>query len=211
MSRLIARSSVALLAAIGLAACGAPPPSAAISPTASAAPTTTPAPTVVPTALPTPTVAPSATPAPTPTPAPLPPAGFAYRNFSGGSTSAGSAVTDVRVGSHDGYDRFVIEFAGTIPGYSITRQSTSFEASPSSQPFTLEGDTGVLIRVQPVADWTSYRSPTAFQPKFPYLRQARMAENFEAVQQWALGVDGKASLRVYELSSPSRLVVDVSG
>ncbi len=39
----------------------------------------------------------------------------------------------------------------------------------------------------------------------------RLAENFEGVQQWALGVQGNASLRVYELSEPSRLVVDVSG
>jgi hypothetical protein len=77
-------------------------------------------------------------------------------------------------------------------------------ASPSGQPFTLEGDTGVLIRLQPVADWTSYRSPTYFHPQFAYLREARMVENFEAVQQWGLGFRGSGCLHVYELSSPFR-------
>jgi hypothetical protein len=123
----------------------------------------------------------------------------------------GSAVTDVRVGSHDGYDRFVIEFAGAIPQYSVKRQGTAFTASPSGQGFTLEGSTGLLVRLQPVVDWTSYRSPTYFHPGFPSLREVRMVENFEAVQQWGLGVQGSGCLRVYELGAPSRLVIDVSG
>jgi hypothetical protein len=130
---------------------------------------------------------------------------------SGGSAAAGSAVVTVRAGTHPGYDRFVVEFSGTIPSYSVARQSSAaFTLSPSGQQAGLDGDHGLLITLKPTSDWTAYSGPTALRPAYPYLRQARMVQNFEAVQQWGLGIAGSPCIHVFTLASPSRLVVDVT-
>ena len=182
----------------------------ALSPTATASATPTPTPTPVPTATPTPTPAPTPTPTPTPTPSVAPP--FACQSSAaGGSASAASGIADVRVGEQAGYDRFVVEFTGPVPAYRVTVQrGTTFTQSPKGTPVVLAGTNGVLIWISPVADWTAYSDATSFQPGYPVLREARLIENFEAVQQWALGVDGTPCLRVFTLDQPARLVVDVA-
>jgi hypothetical protein len=120
-------------------------------------------------------------------------------------------VSAVRVGQHDGYDRFVIEFAGGVPHYTVTPQSSAtFTRSPKGDQVTLEGTSGVVITVHSVINWTAYSGPTALLPGYPYLRQAQLVENFEGYQQWALGIKGTACVRVVIYASPNRLVVDVT-
>jgi hypothetical protein len=147
---------------------------------------------------------------PTPAVSPAPPAGFGVASVSGGSVSE-AVVTAVRIGSHPGYDRIVIEFSGGVPNYSVTPQTTAtFTRSPKGDLVTLQGTSGVLIVVHGVTNWTSYTGPTGFQPGYPYLRQAVQVENFEGYQQWALGVQGAVYIRVTVMGSPDRLVVDVT-
>lgn len=166
-----------------------------------------------PTPSPTPSTSATASPSASPT-APVsqtPPAGFGLASVTGGSVS-GADVTAVRVGTHAGYDRFTIEFSGGVPNYSVTPQtSATFTRSPKGDQVTLTGTSGVLIIVHSVTNWTSYSGPTAFQPGYPYLRQALQVENFEGYQQWALGVQGTVYVRVAVMGSPDRLVVDVTG
>lgn len=191
-----------------LSACGSatginPPPSPSPSPSPSASPS--PSPTASPTSSPTPASSPS------PSPSPTAPAGFVCGSASGGSV-ADSTVTTTRVGQHPGYDRFVIEFGGGAPSYTVTPQGdATFTRSPRGDQVTLEGTGGVLIVVHSVTNWTSYSGPTAFHPGYPFLRQALLVENFEGYQQWALGIQGSPCVRVGVFSSPSRLVVDVVG
>ena len=138
------------------------------------------------------------------------PPGFALRDFSGGSVAL-STVSAVRVGQHDGYDRFVIEFSGGVPSYSVKRQSgATFTRSPKGDLVTLEGTAGVVITIHSIGNWTSYTSATAFKPGYPFLRQALLTENFEGYQSWALGIAGTPALRVFTLASPNRLVVDIA-
>jgi hypothetical protein len=141
------------------------------------------------------------------------PAGFVCADSSGGSNTTGSAVTAVRTGAHPegAYDRFTIEFDGTIPDYTVTRQSgATFTRSPKGDQVTLAGNHGVLVRVQPVTNWTSYSGPTSFGVTGQYLRQAMLLENNEAVFQWGLGIQGNPCLHVFTLTGPSRLVIDVT-
>ncbi len=138
------------------------------------------------------------------------PAGFAYSNFSGGSVST-SQVASVRVGQHDGYDRFVIEFAGGIPSYTVVRQASAiFTRSPKGDQVTLDGSAGVVITVQSITNWTGYTTPTSFKSAYPFMREALLIQNFEGVQQWGIGTAGKPALRVFTMSAPNRLVVDVA-
>lgn len=128
-----------------------------------------------------------------------------------GGVVASSTFAAVRIGQHDGYDRFVIEFGGGVPSYSVTPQSsTTFSRSPKGDTVTLEGTSGVLVVVHSLTNWTSYSGPTSFHPQYPFLREAQLVENFEGYQQWALGVRGTACLKVAVYSSPNRLVVDIA-
>ena len=128
-----------------------------------------------------------------------------------GSASGGSItpVSDVRVGAHDGYDRFVLQFANALPNYSVARQSNAaFVNSPRGNQVTLAGTAGLLVTVKPI-DWTSYSGTTQLKPGYTYLKEVRQVENFEGVQQWGLGVQGTPCVRVFTMTSPLRLVVDV--
>ncbi len=200
---LLALSTVFLLAACGQQS-GAPGLTAP-TPSATTSVSLTPTPT------PQPTLSPSASPSPTASASPLwPPAGFTTGAVSGGSSTTIVNVTAVRVGAHPGYDRFVIEFSEAVPTYTVTRQSDSrFTPMPKGGTVTLEGTNGVLITLQHI-NWTAYAGPNSLRPDFTDLREARLIQNFEGVQQWALGIAGVAAVRVFTLTSPARLVVDVT-
>jgi hypothetical protein len=118
-------------------------------------------------------------------------------------------VSAVRVGAQQGFDRFVLQFASAIPSYTVTRQANStFVNSPRGDQVQLAGSAGVLVTVRPI-DWTSYNGTKQLTPGYTYLKEARQVQNFEGVQQWGLGIQGTPCLRVFTLTSPMRLVVDV--
>ena len=117
----------------------------------------------------------------------------------------------VRVGAHPGYDRFVIEFDRAVPGYSVTIQhGARFTLSPSGKTVVLGGSNGAVVTVQHVLNWNSYSGPLTVQLGSSYLKAGRQIQNYEGVQQWGLGIAGDPALRVFTLSSPPRLVVDVT-
>ena len=155
---------------------------------------------------------PTATAAASPSPA-APNAAQAFKcaDSAGGSVT-GSSVVDVRVGQHEGYDRFVIEFGGGVPSYEVSRlQSPTLESGGGKGgKVTLEGTTSVTITMHSVDNWTTYSGPTGFYPRYPFLRQAQLVQDYEGYQTWALGIQGTTCLRIDTLASPSRLVVDIA-
>ncbi|HVD00741.1 MAG TPA: hypothetical protein VNG93_06285 [Candidatus Dormibacteraeota bacterium] len=214
------RLATTLGAMLLVVACGSAPPSptSGSGPSGSASPiVSTPSPTEQPSPSPTPTATPIATPSPNPSPIATPtqgptlPADFACADASGGMVAV-STVSDVRVGQHEGYDRFVIEFGGGVPDYTVVRQnSATFQSGGGKgDQYTLEGDAGVMVTIHSVSNWTSSSGPTEFTPEYPFLHQAKRIESYEGYQQWALGVHSMPCLRVFTLDSPSRLVVDIA-
>ncbi|HSO93551.1 MAG TPA: hypothetical protein VLS53_03655 [Candidatus Dormibacteraeota bacterium] len=205
-------SLLALSMAFLLAACGqqaATPGSRSPGPSATASVSLTPTPTPAPEPSLTPSPSPSPVPTVTPVP-PWPPDGYTTATVSGGSSAGVVNVTAVRVGAHPGYDRFTIEFSGAVPGYTVALQSNSrFTLDPKGGTVTLDGTNGVLISIQHI-NWTAYAGPTSLRPQLTYLREARLIQNFEGVQQWGLGIAGTAAVRVFTLASPARLVVDIT-
>jgi hypothetical protein len=120
-------------------------------------------------------------------------------------------VTDVRVGGHTGFDRFVMQFNAPIPHYTVKSQNSPvFTVLPKGTKVTLDGTAGVLVTVKP-ENWEAYTGPTAMRPGLPFLKQAKMVQNFEGTMQWGLGIQGSPCLHVTTLTSPPRLVVDVAG
>jgi hypothetical protein len=103
-----------------------------------------------------------------------------------------------------------MEFSAPIPHYTVkTQDSTVFTLVPKGTKVTLSGTAGVLVTVKP-ENWQAYKGPSGMKPGLPFLRQARMVQNFEGTMQWALGIQGSPCLKVTTLTSPPRLVVDVA-
>jgi hypothetical protein len=166
-----------------------------------------------PLASPTPSVSPAPKPSGSVTPSPPPIASnlpaFACTSVSGGG-SASANVTDVRVGTAAGYDRIVIQFDGQVPMYTVTPQASSaFVADASGQTLQLQGSSGVKIVVHGASGQQTFTGSQDLKPGYPVLKEARQVGDFERVFSWGLGLSSPNCLRVFTLTGPDRLVIDV--
>jgi hypothetical protein len=127
-----------------------------------------------------------------------------------GGGSARSDIVAVRVGSSAGYDRFVVQFAGDVPGFKVLQSgSPNVVEDASGRTVTLQGASSLRVVLNPSGAYGSYNGPNDFTPAYPILREARQIGDFEAVTTWGLGLSKPACFRSFTLTSPSRLVVDV--
>jgi hypothetical protein len=192
---------LAFVASLGLSPRGGtlPAPAATASASPSAAPTATPTPT----------------PTQTPSPSPLATATSGGCAAFNGGTASGSNVTDVRVGTSAGYDRFVIQFDGPVPAYTVSSQdSSTFMADPSGQTLNLQGTSGIVIVVHgasgtDVNGRQTFTGSRDLTPGYPVLKEARQVGDFERVFKWGLGLSQPNCVQVTTLTGPDRLVVDV--
>ena len=123
-----------------------------------------------------------------------------------------STLIDVRVGSHDAYDRLVFEFDGPVPGYRIEYVDAPTWQCGSGEEVWLDGDAWLEIDLVPAAAHTEEGEPTVdfhtLEADLDVLLVAERTCDFEAVVTWVAGTSSPDGYRVLELSSPSRLVVD---
>lgn len=131
-----------------------------------------------------------------------------------GGTAPIANIVDVRVGTHDGYDRLVFEFAQGTPEFSLERAEPPFAADGSGMPIEVEGEAflGLTMRGgtrQTDAGTSSYDGPTEFRTGFPMLVHAVEGGDFERQSTWYLGLTADACVRVLLLDEPPRLVIDV--
>ena len=134
---------------------------------------------------------------------------FGCTNSSGGSSTPGT-VTSIRVAHHSGFDRLVIGFAtsNAVPQYDLQRQTSSiFTRDASGQSVILQGAAGVKVVLRN-ADISS-GVPADLKPGLPEIREVSNIGNFERVVSYGVGLQDEACLRVFTLSGPSRLVIDV--
>ncbi len=135
---------------------------------------------------------------------------FTCADWSGG-TPGTAHVTDVRVSQEPGFDRFVIQFDGTVPAFTVKRQAKPvFTQGGSGQTITLSGTAGVLVQVHTATEASTYSGPTDFtQADFRVLKEARVTEDFEGYVAWGLGLGSAACMRAFVPAiGPSRLIVD---
>lgn len=134
------------------------------------------------------------------------------------TSSAGArlTVTDVRVGTHDGFDRVVLELGGIgTPGWRVGYADAGVE-DPSDRPVDLPGDRVLNIMIE----GTAYPFDTDL-PEFSTtdrvagtgttaVTEVAFLGTFEAQSQAMIGVDGDAApFRVFLLQDPVRVVVDI--
>ena len=171
-------------------------------------------PVATPSASPSPAASPSPSPSPSPSASPTAStAPFACGTTYGPVTQSGpqtAYVSDVRTGSHPGYDRITITFSNGAPT-SVevkTQTNATFTKDPSGQTVTLLGDSGLLITIRGADEHTSYSGSTDFKTGYSKLVEAQQVQDFEGVVQWGIGLSGNACYRVYLLKGPDRVVID---
>jgi hypothetical protein len=129
-------------------------------------------------------------------------------------TVAVANIVDVRVGTHDGYDRVVFEFEQGTPELTLDRAEPPFTADGSGLPIDVDGDSflGLVMRggtKQTDAGTSSYDGPTDISPDFPALVHLIEGGDFERQSTWYLGLTGESCVRVLLLDGPPRLVIDI--
>jgi hypothetical protein len=130
------------------------------------------------------------------------------------STTDRAQITDVRVGTHDGYDRVVFEFASGLPDAVIEAALPPFYADASGLEIDVAGTAFLKVTMHGASTVSpdggvTYGGSTNFEPGFDQLVQLIEGGDFEAVSTWYLGLDGGGCIRVLTLSAPSRLVIDI--
>jgi hypothetical protein len=129
-------------------------------------------------------------------------------------TATRSQITEVRVGTHEDYDRITFEFDAGIPQYDVEAATPPFFADPSGLPLEVAGSAFWRIsliggtKVTPDGVVT-YSGPTNFVPRFAALVQLKEGGDFEAVSTWYVGLTDTSCIRVLTLSEPDRLVIDI--
>jgi len=199
-----------LLASCGPGATPAPSgpgPSSAAPTTSPGAPAST-APSISPSA-PVTSGSPSA-PAPTPPPS-APPIACSTLPFARASAAVAVGLTDVRVGSHAGYDRIVVEFAGTrLPAVRVEVVEPPFKLDPSDLPVTIGGSAFIQVKLTGVAVETVPAAAQDILAAAPVLVELRQTAGYEGDATWIAGLRGPSCARISFLTGPTRLVVDVA-
>jgi hypothetical protein len=132
----------------------------------------------------------------------------------GTATTPRAQITDLAVGAHTGYDRIVFDFAAGIPEYTIEKAVPPLTQDPSGLPMQVQGSSYLRIvlhggTVQLPAGGRSFGGATSVTPHFGKLVDLQSAGDFEAVSSWYVGMSGDACVRVFTLTAPDRLVIDL--
>jgi hypothetical protein len=124
-------------------------------------------------------------------------------------------LTDVRVAPQEGFDRIVLEFTGTgIPGWAVHYVDEAV-LDGSGRTVGMEGDAilqiGASGTTYPGPEGDYYSGPTRFEPGNGDVTDVYVGGTFEGDTQVFAGLGGDpVPFRVWTLTHPSRLVVDVA-
>jgi len=122
-------------------------------------------------------------------------------------------LRNVRVGRHDseGFDRVVFDLT-RVPGYRAQYVRQVIQDG-SGQPLSLRGKAFLAVRLEPAAAHTEEGraiAPLRIRAGFTALKEVRSAGDFEGVVSYGLGLAARSDFRVFTLTAPNRLVIDVA-
>jgi len=123
-------------------------------------------------------------------------------------------LTGIRTGRHATFDRIVLDLAGFQPGVSYQLVDELIEDG-SGEIAWLTGEHFVAVTVTPAAAHNESGVPTYLGPaKFrtrdlTNVMAVAITGDFEAVLSVGVGIRYQSWVRVFTLSSPTRVVIDV--
>jgi hypothetical protein len=119
------------------------------------------------------------------------------------------------VAEYDAYDQAVFQFANGTPRYSVSYVAAVSQDAKGT-PVPLPGRSFLRVVFHPASEDTKlrigtagYPSPGTTSPYFPTLLQVSAAGDFEGNVSFGLGLSGRAGYRVYTLTNPGRVVIDL--
>lgn len=125
-------------------------------------------------------------------------------------------ISDLRVGTHEEFDRFVIELTDGVPEAILERAEPPFTEDGSGFPIEVEGSSFLRLVLrggtrQMDDGSSSYEGPTEFQPDFPTLEHVVIGGDFEGQSTWYLGLGSEVCVRLFALTDDGapRLVLDI--
>jgi hypothetical protein len=118
-------------------------------------------------------------------------------------------MTTARVGAQSGYDRFVIQFNGSVPRYEVTPQDGAAFAQGGGS-VTLRGGAGLSVVLHDASGAGAFSGPTDMRPSFAVIQEARLLSDSQGVISWGIGISRPVCFHVWVLGGPSRLVVDIA-
>jgi hypothetical protein len=132
------------------------------------------------------------------------------------ATVARANIADIRVGTHDGYDRVVFEFIGGLPEASLERALPPFTQDASGEPIDVEGSSFLRLIMrggtrQMDDGSSSYDGPTDFDSGFPALVEVALGGDFEGQSTYYFGLAAESCVRVFTITGDGapRLVIDI--
>lgn len=125
-------------------------------------------------------------------------------------------LTDVRAARHEGFDRVVFEFSNVLPGYDVRYVSGPVHQDGSGRVVAVAGNAVVRIRMENALDADlskasaplTYTGPRRFKPGTPEVVELVRSGSFESVLTWVAGLQDPVDFRVTTATAPPRLIVD---
>lgn len=121
-------------------------------------------------------------------------------------------VKTVKAASHDGYDRWVMTFEGNaMPNYRVERADSARFYDGNGNPLSLAGNAGMSVIVEGGTGAQSYGGAKRFKPvgSPKNMTETALLGDYEGDVGWGLGLKQAACYRVFEISNPPGIVVDV--
>ena len=120
---------------------------------------------------------------------------------------------NVTVACRVGYDRLVLRFRYALPGYDV-RLVSQVTQDASGKPVNLLGSAQLLVVARNArghtANGTTSFLPAVMTPLCASLRQVKTAGDFEGVVSLGVGLKHTTGFRVFRLTGPTRVVIDVA-
>lgn len=123
-------------------------------------------------------------------------------------------LLDVRAAVHDGFDRIVLETAGTErPAWSVTWTDEP-RLLPAGEPADVEGEAFLEISLTASDEWgegDTYPGPDRIAVDGHVVNEVYKTSDFEGRTVWTVGLEQTAPFAVDLHEDPTRLIVDVVG
>ncbi len=128
-----------------------------------------------------------------------------------GGSDRQEVLAAVRTARHDGFDRAVFEFEGTVPQVHLEYVDRPVRACGSGNVVELPGEGWLQIQFSGARAHTEAGSPTVAdrEPGLPVLLDLALTCDFEGEVTWVAAVEAPNPYRAFVLDAPARLVVDV--
>lgn len=124
-------------------------------------------------------------------------------------------IKDVRIGSHDGFDRIVIEFIGDgEPGYWVRYEDMPTQQG-SGTPIRVSGAHKLAVDVRGTGypfdfNVEDYPNGPVKPEGTSAITEVRGFGTFEGTTQYVVGIDGeRPGFKVFKAQNPTRLIIDI--